>query len=38
MDLFMPPPVRLQPYFGYRSRTRLVLGARALRAGKPGFE
>src|SRR5688572_6988331 len=38
MALFDPPPVRLQPYFGYRSRDRLVLGARALRAGKPGFD
>ena len=38
MDLFLSPPVRIQPYFGYRSRDRLVLGARALRAGKPGFE
>jgi phosphatidate phosphatase APP1 len=38
MDVFLSPPVRIQPYFGYRSRDRLVLGARALRAGKPGFE
>lgn len=38
MDLFLAPPVRLQPYFGYRSRDRLVLAARALRAPKPGFE
>ena len=38
MALFDPPPVRLQPYFGYRSRDRLVLSARALRSGKPGFE
>ena len=38
MDLFLAPPVRLQPYFGYRSRDRLVLGARALRARPPGFE
>lgn len=38
MDLFLTPPVRLQPYFGYRSRDRLVLGARALRAPKPGFD
>jgi len=36
--LFVPPPVRLQPYFGYRSRERLVLSARALRSGKRGFE
>jgi phosphatidate phosphatase APP1 len=32
------PPVRLQPYFGYRSRTRLVIAARALRAGETAFE
>ena len=38
MALFDPPPVRLQPYFGYRSRDRLILSARALRAGKPGFD
>ena len=38
MDLFAAPAVRIQPYFGYRSRDRLVLGARALRSGKPGFE
>ena len=38
MDVFLSPPVRIQPYFGYRSRDRLVLGARALRASKPGFE
>ena len=38
MAPFAPPPVRLQPYFGYRSRDRLVLSARALRSGKPGFE
>ena len=38
MALFDPPAVRLQPYFGYRSRDRLVLSARALRSGKPGFE
>ena len=38
MDLFRAPPVRIQPYFGYRSRERLVLGARALRSAKPGFE
>lgn len=38
MDLFATPAVRLQPYFGYRSRDRLVLSARALRSGKPGFE
>jgi len=38
MELFVPPAVRLQPYFGYRSRNRLVLTARALRSGKPGFD
>lgn len=38
MDLFPSRPVRLQPFFGYRSNDRLVIGARALRAGKPGFE
>jgi len=38
MALLDPPPVRLQPYFGYRSRERLVLSARALRSGKPRFE
>jgi phosphatidate phosphatase APP1 len=38
MALLLSPPLRLQPYFGYRSRDRLVLSARALRSGKPGFE
>ena len=38
MERLLGPPVRIQPYFGYRSRTRLVIGARALRCGKPGFE
>ena len=38
MALFDPPAVRLQPYFGYRSRDRLILSARALRSGKPGFD
>lgn len=38
MDLFPGQPVRLQPYFGYRSGTRLVIAARALRSGKPGFD
>lgn len=36
--LLLGPPVRIQPYFGYRSRERLVIAARALRAAKPGFE
>lgn len=38
MDYLLAPPIRLQPYFGYRSRDRLVLAARALRAPQPGFE
>jgi len=38
MDLLRAPPVRIQPFFGYRSRTRLVLSARALRSGKSGFD
>ncbi len=38
MELFPGQPVRLTPFFGYRSRDRLVIGARALRAGKSGFE
>ena len=38
MALFNPPPVHLQPYFGYRSRDRLILSARALRSGKAGFD
>jgi len=38
MDLFRAPPVRIQPYFGYRSRSRLVLSARALRSVKPRFD
>lgn len=37
MEFLLGPPVRLQPYFGYRSRTRLVIGARALRSGRSGF-
>lgn len=32
------PPIGLQPYFGYRSRDRLVLVARALRLGDRGFD
>ena len=31
-------PVRVQPYFGYRSDSRLVLSARALRSADPRFE
>lgn len=38
MDLFPGQPIRLQPFFGYRSNDRLEIGARALRAGKHGFE
>ena len=32
------PPIGLQPYFGYRSRDRLVLVARALRLRDRGFD
>jgi phosphatidate phosphatase APP1 len=32
------PPVRIQPYLGYRTRERLIVGARALHSLKPGFE
>lgn len=35
MPLFDRAPVRLQPFFGYRSETRLTISARALRAGRP---
>ena len=38
MVLFRRTPVRIQPYFGFRSRSRLKLTARALRSGKDGFE
>ncbi len=38
MPLLRTHPVRIQPYFGFRSRSRLVLSARALRAPAPGFE
>ena len=38
MDLLLGRPIRLQPYYGYRSTAKLVVGARALRASKPGFE
>ncbi|ANU06823.1 phosphatase domain-containing protein [Paraurantiacibacter namhicola] len=30
-------PVRIQPYFGHRSRGRLLLSARALKSGSPNF-
>lgn len=36
MALFTPSPVRLQPFFGYRSETRLTITARALRSGRGG--
>ncbi|QDM41144.1 phosphatase domain-containing protein [Altererythrobacter sp. TH136] len=35
MPLFDRASIRLQPYFGYRSETRLTIAARALRAGTP---
>ena len=35
MALFDRAPVRLQPFFGHRSQTRLTITARALRAGPP---
>jgi phosphatidate phosphatase APP1 len=38
MGPFRTPPVRLQPYFGYRSHERLVLSARALRLPDRGFD
>ena len=38
MPLFTVRPIRVQPFFGYRSTARLVLGARALRARAPVFE
>ncbi|HYD23212.1 MAG TPA: phosphatase domain-containing protein [Croceibacterium sp.] len=37
MDFLLAPPVRIHPYFGYRSRDRLVIRARALRSGRDGF-
>ncbi len=37
LDTLLGPPVRIQPYFGYRSQTRLIIGARALRARDRGF-
>ena len=38
MPLFARASTRIQPYFGFRSRQRLCLTARALRSGTPGFE
>ena len=35
MALFNRTPVRIQPYFGYRSETRLTILARALRSAPP---
>ena len=37
MALFPIRPVRVQPYFGYRSQTRLVVSARALQSRVPTF-
>lgn len=36
MALFSRAPVRIQPFFGYRSETRLSIAGRALRASPPG--
>lgn len=38
MPIVSGHPARLQPFFGYRSRTKLVISARMLRSGKRGFE
>ena len=38
MPLFNKHPVRVQPFFGYRSRGQLVLSARALRSRAPMFK
>lgn len=37
MALFGKDPVRVQPYFGYRSRDRLIISARALHCAPPSF-
>ncbi len=37
MPLFPTRPLRIQPYFGHRSRSRLVLSARALRVADVKF-
>lgn len=37
MAVFSKTPIRIQPFFGYRSRTRLALSARALRSRAPVF-
>lgn len=36
--LFTKRPIRVQPYYGYRNQDRLVLSARALRAGDHRFD
>lgn len=38
MPLLPRHPLRIQPYFGHRSRTRLVLSARALRMREASFK
>jgi phosphatidate phosphatase APP1 len=38
MPLIPTAPVRVQPYFGYRNRERLVISARALRSKRSQFE
>lgn len=38
MPLFPTRPLRIQPYFGHRSRSRLVLSARALRVKEANFD
>ena len=38
MDFILGKPIRVQPYFGYRSTSRLVITARALRSAKPGYD
>ena len=38
MPLLARNPLRIQPFFGHRTRHRLVLSARALHAKPPGFQ
>lgn len=38
MNFFGTPPVQVQPYLGYRSQSRLVISARALRGRKATFK
>lgn len=38
MPLFGKAPARVQPFFGFRNASRLVLSARALRSREPVFE